>query len=402
MDEPEAYINAGRDRWGVYPVCSLTDDALWNYDPDLMRTAITDVPSSWGNDDFAFFAESYGPESPRWASEDHFAGTIVAEAIADPDKPPGVDEFCVYEILWWSIAKADIRNIDYAFYSPAGADATIAQCYFNNGNWCPIAWMRAQPVDKEISYGCASCINNLVQVIASAGGYLPSTEALSSDNFKDDPSEPIYPDGSRFWSAGSYPGMEDFTWFADAVAGYREFSYISLRSNLQTDSDYVYSLLRYDAFGYGTFGIFVANINDSTEYPTLQLDLLAAIEERLQYGIKNDSGEELPYYKFDGGLDAYSWAIFPGYSLPSWQNMGRINCYDYDGINDLDEGLEKTSLAYCLLYCLGDPEGLCDAVTVEWLSNGFVSCYKRSNIDFTTCTDTYYDEDTYSTFSVNF
>ena len=126
--------------------------------------------------------------------------------------------------------------------------------------------------------------------------------------------------------------------------------------------------------------------------------------------LSHDIGEPLPYFFREFapyGVDPYGWVLLPGFYLPSWTNAGRVNCYTYDGNQELDEGMEKTSLADCLLYCLGDPEGICDAVTVEWIdiTTGFVKCYKRSNIDFDYCDDTSQVDDgesTFSTFYVNF
>ena len=122
------------------------------------------------------------------------------------------------------------------------------------------------------------------------------------------------------------------------------------------------------------------------------------------------AGEGLPYFQFAPyGVDPYGWVLLPGFYLPKWTNAGRVNCYSYDGNQALDEGMDDTSLADCLLYCLGDPEGYCDAVTVEWIdmTTGFVKCYKRSNIDFDYCDDTsdadiFKGEQTFSTFYVNF
>ena len=80
LDDPTLYVDIGAAETVDDPICS-NGDKIWDYDPDTMRSTITDVAcADYGNCDFLVFGEIYTADL---AGDNHLAGS-VAQNVDNP------------------------------------------------------------------------------------------------------------------------------------------------------------------------------------------------------------------------------------------------------------------------------------------------------------------------------
>eukprot|EP00450_Noctiluca_scintillans_P040459 CAMPEP_0194479742 /NCGR_PEP_ID=MMETSP0253-20130528/2766_1 /TAXON_ID=2966 /ORGANISM="Noctiluca scintillans" /LENGTH=688 /DNA_ID=CAMNT_0039319017 /DNA_START=65 /DNA_END=2131 /DNA_ORIENTATION=- len=116
LDYPDGYIGAGSDNSG-----------FWDYTPDLLKSAISNVVHSYGQGRVGVFAEIY--ISPQRTNEYGFNGSIG-----------DIWDQSYAQIVANAIGSASNSDLDSAFSSGGGVDTSVATCYHSSGESCPIVW----------------------------------------------------------------------------------------------------------------------------------------------------------------------------------------------------------------------------------------------------------------------
>jgi len=190
-----------------------------------------------------------------------------------------------------------------------------------------------------------------------------------------------------WWSEAPYPGSqgdEIAKSMYSAVERSRALHHGTLRMTLENSGDHV-AMLRYDAKHEGAAALVLLNMVNQRREVTVDLTLL-----REAYG-------QEPVNLITTGVSApleqsYTVEMEPfgvqmlELQLPAWDHVpGHKNCHSM-GHGCIDEarcpstGTGPLLLSECFLECINNEEFACEAVTVEWLLDGFVTCYKRGPI----------------------
>jgi hypothetical protein len=269
-----------------------------------------------------------------------------------------------------------------------GQDHAVTYChlgtrlYDERDGHCPMNIVRLLPDDvDDWSWGT----NRLARALTTGAGFLTDVYMNSES--------PPYCDGidsgycaANWWKPQAYLGQDDqktndFLAYAawgsdDADAG--PWGPQALRAPGLYDDRPVYTMLKYDAFDSGRFGVFAANLGDD-QVPDFDLggalytDTLRDFTGSDQVdGSQFMDSQDFLYEEFPGPLA--SWSVADG-TLP-----GLTNCYDEEHYQIMNEdGSEQMTLGACLLRCLANEDNDCNMVVVgwdEWQDKGLIqSCH---------------------------
>lgn len=235
----------------------------------------------------------------------------------------------------------------------------------------------------------------LMVAINAAGGYLTAVEYTGANTFWD---------GSIGNQPLGWPGSGSLHDFYKALENDAAFGSLALWTPLPTSSKAHYALLRYNALdslnnGSTTAAVGIAVFNLHSGQETVTVDL-----GQLPLDKVSGSPVDIVTGKAASALSGYYSVSVPGYgytvlghvSLPSWKRKGFINCYSGHGAGYSPDSSGDMTIAACFLTCLKDSR--CDAVTMQYLPYGRVSCFKRGEVNYSACDG---GGNTYNTFAVN-
>jgi len=128
FDYPDGYIDAGVD----------SGNLGWDYDPEMIRTALSGVVRDVGKGKVAAFAELY--EAPDRTVEYGLDGSLGD--TSDMDRA---------NLIVSQIAAGVSDQIEEAFTGTGGVDAIVAMTYYMQPEFAPIAWIRPNVYASGIS-----------------------------------------------------------------------------------------------------------------------------------------------------------------------------------------------------------------------------------------------------------
>lgn len=369
FDDPEGYLSAGYyNAPGYNHADSKNDGAYWEYDGGAtMKAVISDPVRELGKGKVAAFGESpymvpertvaYGLDgSIADIAEETKSGLVIANAIND----------------------AHASGLDGVFSQAGGVDAYIAQCYFTQPKFCPVALGRPGfSVDmfggfsKKFGYNNEPKKLELAMAVTVGGGFVADVE---------------------WWNYGfpreeGDPAMQSLFW---ALESSDAFKPLALRTKLDVDKGDAYAMMKYDAIGTGEAGIAVYNLGPKKQ--TISVTMPAAA---ILGGFAKDlvSGKQLSALgdTYDVEVPGQGYVLLGNLYPGTWKSQGYKNCYDGHGASGSSNpvGTGPLTIAACMDKCLESDKSKCGGVTVAWTEdgNGTVECYLRSNIDIGSCED---------------
>lgn len=207
-----------------------------------------------------------------------------------------------------------------------------------------------------------------------------------------------------WWSDAPYPGSQ-----GDEIAksmyltaeSSEALHHGTLRMTLENSGDH-FVMLRYDAKHQGQAVLIVLNMLNQSKQVTVNLALLRNAFGQQPFNLitKKTSAPLERDYTVD--MEPFGVQMLQ-LELPAWNTPGHINCYQ-EGHGCLDDdrcpkvGYGPVLLTECLLDCISDEEKACEAVSVQWLLDGWVTCYQRGPVDIASCTKS--EDESISTFTL--
>lgn len=210
---------------------------------------------------------------------------------------------------------------------------------------------------------------------------------------------------NEWWGHAPYPGSggdEVTKKLYSTMESSAALDHSSLRLTLDNSGAH-FAMLRYNAKHEGEAALVVLNMLNSKTHVDVDLSFIPTAHGQRPIELMSMTRARPLKATYGLEMDPRGFQILE-FKLPAWDAHGFMNCYS-DGHGCIDDArcpLQNAGqmlLSQCFLECLADTEFGCVTVSVEWLLNGWVNCYKRGPVNVDQC-DTENFGTSYSTFSI--
>jgi len=128
FDYPDGYVATGSDNSHL----KLYEEDLWEYNPDIIKTYITDVIHEVGSNRVAAFAELYPDD---WSVDR--GNAYGFDGIISDDAGNGG-----FHTVATAIQEGNASDVEFAFNKEGGSDALRSQCFHSSSGDFAVPWTR--------------------------------------------------------------------------------------------------------------------------------------------------------------------------------------------------------------------------------------------------------------------